>query len=343
MIDFLQNFSPLQIVAAGFLLTIILHIVLKITINFSIRQSIKSKNRLDDHLVPAISIPLKVLLWLGFIYFASHILKLDASLPSLIIQTIKITPLLIFIWILVRMISAFEAYLLEKKSTIGKDSVRLFSRIIKIFIIAVMGLAIAQSLGFEVSSIIAFGGVSGIVIGMAAKDMLANIFGGLMIQADKPFSTGDWIRVQNNNIEGVVEKIGWRMTRVRTFSKNPVYVPNSIFSSSPIETPSRMTNRRIFETIGIRYDDIDKAKIITEQIETLLKKHPDIDQKQPLRVHFHHFNDSSLDIEIYAFTTATNKYDFQNIKQQILFSIADIVKNNAADFAYPTQTLHLNK
>jgi len=98
---------------------------------------------------------------------------------------------------------------------------------------------------------------SRILVGSVAKDMLANIFGGLMIQMDKPFSTGDWIRTTDKSIEGVVEKIGWRMTRIRTFNKNPLYVPNGIFSTIPIETPSRMTNREIYVVIGIRYDDTD--------------------------------------------------------------------------------------
>jgi MscS family membrane protein len=96
-------------------------------------------------------------------------------------------------------------------------------------------------------------------MGFAAKDMLSNIFGGLMLQMDRPFSTGDWIR--SSQFEGTVEKIGWRMTRIRTFSKNPIYIPNSIFASIPIETPSRMTNRRINEVIGIRYDDIAKIPL----------------------------------------------------------------------------------
>ena len=144
--------------------------------------------------------------------------------------------------------------------------------------------------GYAVSSILTLGGVGGIVVGFAAKDMLANVFGGLMIQMDKPFSTGDWIRTTDKSIEGVVEKIGWRMTRLRTFNKNPVYVPNSIFATIPIETPSRMTNRQIHEVIGIRYDDIAQMESILEKVEELLAKSEHIDNDQPCRVNFDLFN-----------------------------------------------------
>jgi MscS family membrane protein len=162
-----------------------------------------------------------------------------------------------------------------------------------------------------------------------------------MIQMDKPFSTGDWIR--SSKFEGTVEKIGWRMTRIRTFSKNPVYIPNSIFASIPIETPSRMTNRRIKEVIGIRYDDIEQLPAIVNEIETLLQEHKDIDHSESVRVYFEYFNASSLDITVYAFTNATRKSAYQKVKQQILLDIASIIAKHKAEIAYPTQTLHIQK
>ena len=163
-----------------------------------------------------------------------------------------------------------------------------------LFVFAII-LGVAQFYGYAISSILTLGGVGGIVVGFAAKDMLANVFGGLMIQMDKPFSTGDWIRTSDRSIEGVVEKIGWRMTRIRTFSKNPVYVPNGIFATIPIETPSRMTNRQIYEVIGIRYDDIAQMESIIEKVQALLANNKHIANDQPCRVYFDVFNASSLD------------------------------------------------
>ena len=114
---------------------------------------------------------------------------------------------------------------------------------------------ILQSLGVSVSGLLAFGGIGGIAVGFAARDLLANFLGGLSIYLDRPFTVGDWIRSPDREIEGTVEEIGWRMTRIRTFDQRPLYVPNSIFASVALENPSRMNNRRIYETLGIRYED----------------------------------------------------------------------------------------
>ena len=164
-----------------------------------------------------------------------------------------------------------------------------------------------------------------------------------MIQMDKPFSTGDWIRTTDKSIEGVVEKIGWRMTRLRTFNKNPVYVPNGIFATIPIETPSRMTNRQIHAIIGIRYDDIAQMQSIIEKVEKLLADHEHIDHEEPCRVYFDLFNASSLDFVIWAFSTVTEGAEFKKIKGKLLLDVADIIANHGAEIAYPTQTLHIQK
>ncbi|MDP0595868.1 MAG: mechanosensitive ion channel family protein, partial [SAR86 cluster bacterium] len=145
------------------------------------------------------------------------------------------------------------------------------------------------------------------------------------------------------SIEGVVEKIGWRMTRIRTFSKNPVYVPNGIFATIPIETPSRMTNRQIYEVIGIRYDDIAQMESIIEKVQELLAKSKNIDHKEPCRVYFDVFNASSLDFVIWAFSSSTDATEFKTFKGRLLLDIAQIISDHGAEIAYPTQTLHIQK
>jgi MscS family membrane protein len=284
-----------------------------------------------------------VLIWYGWIYFSALALKVDIPVLGQIIGYIDIIPILILTWAVIRLISSIESFMLERKGSVDKDSVRLFTRLFKMLVVFAIVLGVAQYFGFAVSSIITFGGVGGIVIGFAAKDMLANVFGGLMIQMDKPFSTGDWIRTTDNSIEGMVEKIGWRMTRIRTFTKNPVYVPNSIFATIPIETPSRMTNRRINEIIGIRYDDIEQMPSIIEEVETLMNNHEHIDHNEACRVYFDVFNASSLDFVIYAFSSVTNSTEFKRIKGKLLLDIAAIIAKHGAEIAYPTQTLHIQK
>lgn len=341
MNEFLQNLTPLQTVAILFATALVVHIILGVVLKKITSHVGKTKIKWDDHLIKAISAPLKVLIWFGWVYLSLDAFKGQVEVLNKVVEYIDIAPIFIVTWGVIRMVSGMENYMLESKTNVDNDSVRLFSRLMKILIIVAILLGIAQYLGFSISSLLTFGGVGGIVMGFAAKDMLSNIFGGLMIQMDKPFSTGDWIR--SDKFEGTVEKIGWRMTRIRTFAKNPVYIPNSIFASIPIETPSRMTNRRIKEVIGIRYDDIAQIPAIVDEVEALLKAHKDIDQSESLRVYFNYFNASSLDFNVYAFTKTTSKDEYQRVKQQILLSVADIIAKHKAEIAYPTQTLHIQK
>ena len=341
MNDFLQNMPPYQTVGILFIIALIAHTILGFVLKKIISHADKTKNQWDDHLINAVSLPLKALIWFGWAYFSIDAYKEQIALLNKIVEYIDIAPIFIITWGVVRIISGVEAYMIERDTNVDGDSVRLITRLVKILIVIAIALGIAQYLGFSISGLLTFGGVGGIVMGFAAKDMLSNIFGGLMIQMDKPFSTGDWIR--SSKFEGTVEKIGWRMTRIRTFSKNPVYIPNSIFASIPIENPSRMTNRRIKEVIGIRYDDIAQMPAIVAEVEALLKAHKDVDQSESLRVYFNYFNASSLDFNVYAFTKTTSKDEYQRVKQQILLDVADIIAKHKAEIAYPTQTLHIQK
>ena len=187
----------------------------------------------------------------------------------------------------------------------------------------------------------AFGGMGGIAIGFAAQDLLANFFGGLFIYTDRPFSVGDWIRSPDRNLEGTVEKIGWRVTRIRTFDKRPLYIPNSIFSHIALENPSRMSNRRIKETIGIRYEDAGKMGKIIELVRKMLLAHPEIDADKTLIVNFNAFAASSLDFFIYTFTKTTNWVDYHQIKQDVLLKTLDIIEGQGAECAFPTSTVHV--
>jgi len=343
MNEFIQSINPFQIVAALLVFTVIVHIVLSFILKQIIKHSGSTKTQIDDYLINAVSAPLKVLIWYGWLYFSLRELTSEIQSLEQFVSYISITPVFILTWGVLRLISSVENFLLESKGSFDKDSIRLFTRLVKILVIFAIILGVAQFYGYAVSSILTLGGVGGIVVGFAAKDMLANIFGGLMIQMDKPFSTGDWIRTTDKSIEGVVEKIGWRMTRIRTFNKNPVYVPNGIFATIPIETPSRMTNRQIYEVIGIRYDDIEQMESIIEKVQELLAKSEHIDHNEPCRVYFDLFNASSLDFVIWAFSSSTDATKFKTFKGRLLLDIAQIIADHGAEIAYPTQTLHIQK
>ena len=206
MNDFIQNISPIQSVAVLLVITIIAHFVLGGILKQITKHSGSTKTQIDDYLIGAISAPLKLLIWYGWLYFSLKELTSEIQSLNDIVGYIAIAPVFILTWGVLRLISSVESYLLEAEGNVDKDSIRLFTRLIKILFVFAIILGVAQFYGYAVSSILTLGGVGGIVVGFAAKDMLANVFGGLMIQMDKPFSTGDWIRTSDKSIEGVVEK-----------------------------------------------------------------------------------------------------------------------------------------
>jgi len=214
-------------------------------------------------------------------------------------------------------------------------------KLVKAAVIITAILALMQHFGFSISGVLAFGGVGGIAIGFAAKDLLSNFFGGLMIYMDRQFSVGDWIRSPDKEIEGTVEHIGWRITRIRTFDMRPLYVPNATFANISVENPSRMTNRRFYETFGLRYQDQSKVQDITVAVKAMLLAHAAIDTHQTLMVNVNTYNAHSVDFFVYSFTKTTQWAEFHEIKQELLGLIGDIVAQNGAEFAFPTQTIQL--
>ncbi len=308
----------------------------------------KTRNQWDDLLIESSIKPLGVLVWLLGILFAAEIVQhhTPAAIFAVIDPARDVGVIAILVYFLLALIKGAERILLEKQRESGEQdfdehTVQAIGKLIRISVFITGGLILLQTLGYSISGILAFGGVGGIAVGFAAKDLLANFFGGLMIYLDRPFKVGDWIRSNDKDIEGTVEHIGWRLTRIRTFDKRPLYVPNSVFTSIAVENPSRMTNRRIYETLGIRYDDIDKMAIIVEQVRHMLLNHPEIDTDQTLIVNFNTYASSSINFFVYTFTRTTEWVRFHEIKQDVLLKIAEIVDNNGAEFAFPTTTLHL--
>lgn len=301
----------------------------------------------DDALFDAARKPLTFLIWIIGLTFAADIVKseTDAAIFGAIAPIRDVGVIVVISWFLVRFIGRAEVNIIEKKQISGeefdKTTADAIAKLLRISIIITAALVAMQTLGYSVSGVLAFGGIGGIAIGFAARDLLANFFGGFMIYMDRPFDVGDWIRSPDKEIEGTVEKIGWRLTTIRTFEKRPLYVPNAIFTSISVENPSRMSNRRIKETIGIRYDDVAKMEVIIADVKKMLKEHDDIDANQTLIVNFNEFAPSSLDFFIYTFTKTTNWIEFHDVKQDVLLKVINIVESHGAECAFPTSTLHI--
>ena len=229
----------------------------------------------------------------------------------------------------------------DGKSKADHTTVRALGRVFRVTVLVTASLAALDTLNFNIAGLLAAGGIGGLAIGLAAKDLLANFFGGVTVFIDRPFSIGDWILMKDQGIEGVVEDIGWRQTIIRKFDKRPVYVPNSYFTTAAVENPSRMTHRRIYETVGLRYDDIAVVDAITREVREMLLEHPEIDKGQTLMVNFNAFADSSLDFFIYCLTHTTVWTKYHEIKQDVLLKTSEIIERNGASIAFPTRTLHV--
>lgn len=301
----------------------------------------------DDALVDAARRPLTILIWIIGLTFAAEIVSNEsgAVIFGAIDPIRDVGVILTFAWFLVRFIERTEKNIVLKKEARGEEIDRTtadtIAKLLRISVIITALLVMLQTLGYSISGVLAFGGIGGIAMGFAAKDLLANFFGGLMIYMDRPFNVGDWIRSPDRDIEGTVENIGWRLTRIRTFDKRPLYVPNSVFATIAVENPSRMSNRRIKETIGIRYDDVSKMEAIIDDVKKMLQEHDDIDANQTLIVNFNEFASSSLDFFIYTFTKTTNWIRFHEVKQDVLLKVIGIVESHGAECAFPTSTVHI--
>ncbi len=345
--EFMQMVTDNSWVAEVFVIvfgTALVRYVAKVVLDRLAAKFEQTHNLYDDALLEAVRRPLGVGIWVIGVSWAAEVVggEAQAEIFEQVDPARDVAIVWILVWFAVRFIRFVEARIAEggyQDGPVDRTTVSAVGKLLRATAIITGLLMAMQTLGFSVSGVLALGGIGGLAIGFAAQDLLANFFGGLMILLDRPFVVGDWIRSSDKNIEGTVEEIGWRLTRIRTFDQRPLYVPNSLFTTLTVENPSRMLNRRINETIGVRYDDIDVLPQIVADVETMLKEHPAIDQSRTLMVNFVTFGASSLDFFIYTFTKTTVWAEFHAIKQDVLFKIADVIAAHGAEIAFPTQTL----
>ncbi len=303
----------------------------------------KTKNVWDDAIIDSIKKPISLIIWAAGLYLAAEIIQeATGAVIFNAVGPLRDTVIIgALAWFLVRLIKHGEQKLVEGEKAVDPTTVDAIAKLLKVSVVITSLLVVLQTLGFSISGVLAFGGIGGVAVGFAAKDLLANFFGGLTIYLDRPFAVGDWIRSPDRDIEGTVEQIGWRLTRIRTFDKRPLYVPNSTFTTIAVENPSRMLNRRIYETIGIRYDDAGKMGTIVDKVKDMLTNHPEIDTRQTMIVNFNAFAPSSLDFFVYTFTKTTDWVYYHEVKQDVMLKIVDIIEKEGAECAFPTSTIHL--
>lgn len=313
-----------------------------------IKQAGKTKTVWDEVILESAKSPLRLVVWTIGLSYTVELIWFD-ELAVTTVVTIR-TLLIIFalLWFVLKFLKGIDANIDVVRSQyesrlFDQSGLRAINRLLRLTAIITAVLMAMQTLGYNISGVLAFGGVGGLVIGFAAKDLLANFFGGLMIYLDRPFDEGDWVRSPDRTIEGVVDHIGWRLTKIKTFDRCPLYVPNSMFTSIVLENPSRMSHRRIHKVIGVRYDDVAKVPTVVGKIKAMLIEHPSIDENEGVVVSLDEFSSSSVDIKIYVFAIHKELAAFQETKQDILLKIHQIIEDEGAEIAFPTRTLHVQQ
>ena len=305
----------------------------------------------DNAVVYAGQGPISLLIWWQGVVMAARLASPHSEVlalsPEWLAHAQQLGLVLAMTWFAFRLTTGFERAFLTLRER-GNDridltTVQVIGRVVRISVVLTGLLTILSILDVPISGFLAAGGVGGIAVGLAARDLLANFFGGLMVFMDRPFSVGDWIRSPDRSIEGVVQKIGWRVTEIRTFDRRPLYVPNATFTTLTVENPSRMTHRRIFDHIGVRYDDQAVVRDLVDAIRAMIQAHPDIATDQIIMVHFDRFSASSLDIMVYCFTRTTDWATYHAVREDVLLKIAELIRDHGAEVAFPTRTVHVHE
>lgn len=319
-------------------------------VNHLERLAKKSHVLWDDAIVYAGRKPVSLLIWWQGVVMAARVVEPNSDFigfsPDVLNAVQQLGLVMAATWFAFRLVTGFEHAFVEERRrrdrSVDITTVSVLARIVRIAVLVTGVLTILAIFNIPISGFLAAGGVGGIAIGLAARDLLANFFGGFMVFMDRPFSVGDWVRSPDQEIEGVVERIGWRMTTIRKFDKRPMYVPNATFTTITVENPSRMTHRRIFEHIGVRYDDFSVIRAVIDDIRSMVLAHPDLDDSQTTMVHFNVYGASSLDIMVYCFTHTTVWTEYHRIREDVLIRIGDVIESHGAQIAFPTRTLKID-
>ena len=298
---------------------------------------------IDDKILQVLEGPLKF----AFIILGLYIAFFVAGVSNPFVdQLIKSLVIFLIFWLLYNSVIVLDESIYRFARKFGKELYReigaFFIKTLKIFIVAIGLVSILQVWDINVSAFLASLGLGGLAFALAAKDTAANLFGGLSILADRALKIDDWIKV--GGVEGTVEDIGLRTTKIRTFEKSLVTVPNQIIANNPIENFSRRNIRRIKMRVGLVYSTThEQMKAILNDIRNMLQSHPGIAQDATLLVNFDEFEDSSLSIFIYCFTNTAEWAKYLAIKEDVNLKIMEIVQRHGSDFAFPSESIYIEK
>jgi len=300
-------------------------------------------NYYDDRIISALKAPIRFAFVLVAINLFFLIIFNDTHIIKNILNTLIVYDVF---WAILAVMEAMRGLVYQFSGRYSSDLSREVGNFIltiaKILIVGVGLGAMLKVWGINVTALVASLGIGGLAFALAAKDAASNLFGSFSLLADKSIRIGEWIKVKG--VEGVVEDIGMRTTKIRSFQKSLITVPNQIVANNPIENFSRRGTRRIKMRIGLTYSTSGKqVKQIVEEIKYMLHSHEHIAKKETLLVNFESFGDSALNIFIYTFTSTANWARYLDTREDIHFKIMKIVEENNSSFAFPSQSIYIEE
>lgn len=303
----------------------------------------RTQNEYDDRLVSSLEAPVSTLLLFFGVYTAANVLKMDDAIDVFASRVFLGLTIMVVFWGLVRVLDVvadiFQEIAERKGSTIA-TFMPLIKKTTRLFVCMVGAVMVIDNLGYSISGIIATLGIGGAAFAFAAKDTIANLYGSLALALDRPFKVGDWIQV-GDVIDGDVEEIGLRSTRVRSWPKTVLSIPNHVLANETINNWSEMPKRRVKQYVGVTYSTTaDQMNTLVEDIRQLLKEDEGV-QQDFILVNFTDFGDSSLQILVYYFTTSIKWLEHMDVRQRVNMKIMRAVEARGLSFAFPTRTLHL--
>lgn len=338
------DFTRLLIVAGILIFFYVLRGLFARIVLVTVRQWAKNTDtNFDDMVIEAVSPSLKLLVVTVGVFTAGQYLALEGIGGVIIDNLVRSMVAVAFFWALYNITKPLTLVFKRLEAVLTREMVDWLITATRIGVV-LLGLAtILQIWGIQVAPLIAGLGLFGVAVALGAQDLFKNLLAGLSILVEKRFGVGDWVLV-DGVVEGTVEQIGFRSTRIRRFDKAPVYVPNTEFADSAVTNFSAMTHRRIYWKIGIEYSaSKDQLQQVRNGIEAYVLNNEDFAKppEVPLFVRIDAFNDSSIDIMLYCFTRTTVWGEWLEIKEQLALAIKGIVEGAGTGFAFPSTSIYL--
>lgn len=299
--------------------------------------------KLADEVVIPIARPISFLVIFPLLILLVPVLQLPITMGEYVILALRaVWPVfaIVFFYRLVDIISIYLSKMADKtESTLDDQLVPLLRKVLKTFVVIVGGLFILDNLEFDITGLIAGLSIGGLAFALAAQDTIKNFFGSLMIFVDKPFQVGDWIT--SGDVDGTVEEVGFRSTRIRTFRNSLMYIPNGVITNQMIDNHGLRIYRRFMTNIALTYDTPpDLIEVFVDGLKEIVKEHPQT-RKDYYEVHFNDMGDSSLNILFYIFFEVPTWSDELRARHEVLLQIVRLAELLGVNFAFPTQTLHV--